>query len=322
MNDPYEQVDLGADSSGRPLIINRRTEAMLDVVEDRLGFELTIVQGSYAAGHAASASGHTHDEGGVVDLRTHDLSVDQREDALVELRRIGFAAWYRDADDGMDPHFHAVAIGDEQLHADAQAQAQAYLAGGDGLGGTDDGPQVDFEVFDYAAYLRGEYGTGASGDDFDIADGAPISATDRDKDGLTDEFEKLLGTSPTEADTDHDRLSDLEETTRSHTDPLVVNTDEDAAPDHVEVARGSDAGEVALPAAAVEAGFGGAGTLDRDRDDLSDLYEAQLGTDPTRADSDRDHVPDALEQAQGLDPTNIDTDADGLTDEWDAEAPA
>lgn len=149
---------------------------------------------------------------------------------------------------------------------------------------------------------------------FAIDDGADIDATDQDEDGLTDEYERLLGTDPRQADSDQDDLSDRYETTVSHTDPRSADTDEDERVDSLELATSSAAGTVPIPAAATEAGFAGAGTIDRDRDDLSDLYEHRLGTDPTGADSDADRVPDAVEVAHGSDPLSIDSNQDGVTD--------
>ena len=309
MSDEYEQVTLGTDSSGRPLVVNRRTEAMLDAVEERLGFDLTVVQGSYMGDHAADASSHTHDGGGVVDIRTWDLTAEQRDEALLELRRVGFAAWYRTPEQGFDEHFHAVAIGDKTLHDEAQGQVEQYYDGLNGLGDPDDGPPVPIHPFVYGEAI----------DDFGIDDGAPITAaTDRDEDGLTDEFERLLGTRLNQSDSDHDQLSDAYETYTSHTDPLAADTDGDKVADAVEVARGSNAGEAPLPDEAVAAGFGGAGTVDRDDDDLSDLYEARIGSDPSKADSDGDGVLDGTEVALGSDLSSIDSDRDGLADLFEA----
>jgi hypothetical protein len=144
-----ERLDLGKDSSGRPLVINRRTKAMLDAVEKKIGRNLVIVQGSYLKELAAQKSGPTHDRGGVVDLRTRDQSASQIKQSVVELRKIGFAAWHRTKADGFDPHIHAVAIGDPQLDPSAKRQVTAYLAGKNGLknGLKDPGPRVEFTVF-------------------------------------------------------------------------------------------------------------------------------------------------------------------------------
>ncbi|WP_111765065.1 transglycosylase family protein [Nakamurella deserti] len=80
-----------------------------------------------------------------------------------------------------------------------------------------------------------------SGPRYDVIDaGAPMAdgGNDADADGLTDEFERLLGTDPLRADTDDDGLSDAYEHLGSHSDPLRADTDADGLTDSVEVAAG------------------------------------------------------------------------------------
>lgn len=168
--------------------------------------------------------------------------------------------------------------------------------------------------FNYAAVIPG-----LTGGALDTAPAALMAATlpdatDSDSDGLTDAFEAMLGTDATLVDTDEDSLSDLYETTVSHTDALSADTDQDAVSDALEVAEGTDAGVVRLSDELVAAGFGGAATADIDQDGLSDLLESQLGTDRDAPDTDHDGVTDAMEYAYGSDPTSIDTDLDGITD--------
>lgn len=147
---PYDRLALGTDSSGRPLVINGRTAAMLKDAERRLGKRLTIVQGSFTTSNASS--GNTHAGGGVVDIRTwdlgsRDLGIPQ---VLKALRTVGFAAWYRTPAQGFDPHIHAVAIGDQQMSPEAARQVADYLAGRNGLAnhGPDDGPRVKVRTWD------------------------------------------------------------------------------------------------------------------------------------------------------------------------------
>jgi hypothetical protein len=144
-----QRLDLGKDSSGRDLVINRRTKAMLDIVEERINRKLVIVQGSYMTGTSAKKSATTHNGGGVVDIRTRDQTASQVKEAVLELRKIGFAAWHRTKAQGFDDHIHAVAIGDPELDPSAVRQVKAYQNGKNGLksGGKDDGPRVRFEVF-------------------------------------------------------------------------------------------------------------------------------------------------------------------------------
>ncbi len=138
----YTRVSIGKDSSGRSLVLNQRTLDMFREVERLLGRKITIVQGSYRAGKGAEASAGTHDKGGVIDVRTWDMTVAQRNLMIEYARQVGFAAWYRTKKQGFDPHSHWVAIGDEELHYTAEDQVEQYLAGKNGLKGRgkDDGP--------------------------------------------------------------------------------------------------------------------------------------------------------------------------------------
>src|SRR4051794_12765049 len=94
----------------------------------------------------------------------------------------------------------------------------------------------------------------------------PQAQVDSDKDGLTDAFERLAGSSPDVADTDQDGLSDADEAAVTHTDPLLADTDRDTL---------SDAEEVAL-------GTGGS-TWDSDSDGASDGVEVKYHSDPLHA---------------------------------------
>lgn len=125
--------------SFRGRTVNTRTRAMLERAEKRLGYELTILQGSYNKGVGASAG--THDGGGAVDLAPFD-----RERKVLVLRQVGFAAWYRPAISGLWPaHIHAVAMGDTELAPLAAQQVTAYRLGRDGLAGNgpDTGPRLN-----------------------------------------------------------------------------------------------------------------------------------------------------------------------------------
>lgn len=83
---------------------------------------------------------------------------------------------------------------------------------------------------------------------FEVVEG--ISTVDTDGDGLSDEFEALVGSDPTLADTDNDGLSDLEEVSLDgdagsyrpcqDTDPANPDTDGDGFTDGEEAALGSD----------------------------------------------------------------------------------
>lgn len=144
---PYARINLGHDTSGRPLIVNARTRDMLTAANKKLGFALVVIQGSYRAGHGASESAGTHDGGGAVDVRcAWGLPANTSAAKIVRvLREVGFAAWHRTENQGFDEqHIHCVAIGDHDLSPAAARQVTAYRARRNGLAnnGLDDGPRV------------------------------------------------------------------------------------------------------------------------------------------------------------------------------------
>ncbi len=214
---------------------------------------------------------------------------------------------------GRPPQAHvAISLGDGRIVEAANPSSGVVIS------------EADPDRFNFAAAIPGldaaapRGGTALAADSDQAAFALSVEAlpppTDGDGDGLTDEFEQLLGTDPASADTDRDDLSDLHETTRSHTDPLAADTDADGIGDALEVAQGTDAGQHRLSDEVVAAGFGGAGTADVDDDGLSDLLEHRLGSNRDDADTDHDGVRDDLEHALGSDLGSIDTDRDGLTD--------
>lgn len=109
--------------------LNRRTMSMIKQVEDYLGYTLTIEQGSYNSGVAASAG--THDGGGAVDLAPADA-----DNKVKALRQVGFAAWHRSPIPGVwSEHIHCIAIGDKEMSSGARKQISDYYAHLDGLAG-------------------------------------------------------------------------------------------------------------------------------------------------------------------------------------------
>lgn len=123
---------------------------------------------------------------------------------------------------------------------------------------------------------------------------------DKDGDGLTNSFEKSIGTDPNNPDTDGDGLKDGEEVNTYNTDPLRPDTDSDGLSDGDEVLRYKT-----NPLKA-----------DTDGDRLSDGEEVlQYKTDPLKADTDGDGLSDGEEVLQyKTDPLKADTDGDGLKD--------
>jgi uncharacterized repeat protein (TIGR02543 family) len=92
---------------------------------------------------------------------------------------------------------------------------------------------------------------------------------DSDHDGLSDGMEQSLGTNPFLTDTDSDGLTEAQEVNLTHTNPAVADTDGDGIND---------------------------GADDQDGDGVSNRAEiTQYGTDPLRADSDNDGINDGVE---------------------------
>lgn len=151
MADAYQRVKF------RGVTVNRRTKAALLEAEEQLGYELTIVQGSYNKGVGASAG--THDGGGVVDLAAYEAVRKCRV-----LKNIGFAAWHRPYNwdgKGGGEHIHACLIGDAEMAPLAKSQCLGFLADPprNGLGGWPFGLDYTYRpdppvVFDYAAWTR------------------------------------------------------------------------------------------------------------------------------------------------------------------------
>ena len=144
---------------------------------------------------------------------------------------------------------------------------------------------------------------------------------DSDFDGLSDNDETTIhGTSPFEADTDNDGLTDLTEINLGY-DPLDSDIDNDGLLDGEEVRLGLDGYITNLRISdtdndgmldGYESKFGlnpldaNDASEDPDNDGLSNLEEFLLGFDPTTADSDQDGMPDVYERKYGLDPFNSD----------------
>jgi len=123
---------------------------------------------------------------------------------------------------------------------------------------------------------------------------------DPDKDGLTNDQEKQLGTDKKNPDTDRDGLTDGEEVNMYHTNPLVADSDGDGLSDADEVKKyNTDPNK-----------------KDTDGDGLSDADELmKYHTDPLKADTDGDGLKDGEEILnQKTNPLKADTDGDGLTD--------
>jgi hypothetical protein len=122
MSDAYTRV------YHRGVTLNKRTLAMLMVLEDHLGRPVTAIpQGSYHGGTSQSAG--THDGGGAIDI--YDTNLDGVAKAG---RRAGFAMWHRRALPGVwSAHCHGIAVGDAEMSAGARSQVNDYFDHKDGL---------------------------------------------------------------------------------------------------------------------------------------------------------------------------------------------
>jgi hypothetical protein len=101
----------------RGRLMDRKTQAFLKAMEDKLGYPLTVVQGCYNAG-AVSASAGTHDGGGVVDLVSWDAKRKVRA-----ARELGAFAWFRPDLPGVwGEHIHLGVRAHGRLSPAAKAQ--------------------------------------------------------------------------------------------------------------------------------------------------------------------------------------------------------
>jgi hypothetical protein len=111
------KVDLGHDTSGRPLIVDDTTLAKVRWAEAQLCITLTLIQGSYRAADPLNRSGGTHDAGGVIDLRSWDIpkSIGVKK-ALTVLRESGLICWKRNAAQGFpDNEIHCIDYGNPAI---------------------------------------------------------------------------------------------------------------------------------------------------------------------------------------------------------------
>lgn len=140
--DVTRNIDVGGKVRlGSGDVLNRRTLNMYEEAEKISGIDLTVTQGSYTGANPGSAG--THDGGGAVDISVRGINAHK---AVKALRRVGFAAWHRTADQGdWAPHIHAIAINDTDVSPAAQKQVGDYFRGKNGLasGAPDDGPKVE-----------------------------------------------------------------------------------------------------------------------------------------------------------------------------------
>ncbi|MEQ1702541.1 MAG: hypothetical protein ABMA25_20725 [Ilumatobacteraceae bacterium] len=124
---------------------------------------------------------------------------------------------------------------------------------------------------------------------------------DADRDGLLDHVEEELGTSPTNANTDGDRIDDGFEVgswgSDLRLDPRSPDTDGDGRIDGFDTDNSRD-------------------EADDDFDGLDNTLEREMGTSPTRYDTDGDGATDGLELSRDTNPKVFDEIGD---DDFDAD---
>jgi hypothetical protein len=140
------------------------------------------------------------------------------------------------------------------------------------------------------------------------------------KDAFPDDGSEWLNTDDDEIgnnadlDDDNDGLSDLSETEKG-TNPLLPDTDNDGVNDLLDALPLDDSETVDTDGN----GIGNNEDLDDDNDGLSDISEAEKGTNPLLSDTDDDDVNDLLD-AFPLDPTEtVDTDGNGIGNNEDLD---
>jgi hypothetical protein len=124
-----QRVKVGEYSDGRPKYITRRHYAKVKLAEKKLGYPLTIVQGSY--NDKVEASKGTHDGGGCMDLAPFEWKRKCRV-----LRNLGDTAWHRPAIPNVyGEHIHTVDIGCRNLANIAADQVKDFGNKRNGLKG-------------------------------------------------------------------------------------------------------------------------------------------------------------------------------------------
>jgi hypothetical protein len=125
---------------------DKMTIAAILAAEQRLGFQVTIIQGSYNTSVQQSAG--THAGSGALDIH-YDAKTSPK--VVLAFRETGFAAWRRFYTPNVWPdHIHCELLDDPKASEQAKDQWAAYRAGQDALGGTDNGPRLDpIPVFHY-----------------------------------------------------------------------------------------------------------------------------------------------------------------------------
>ncbi|MGN0844127.1 MAG: hypothetical protein ACI4QT_02755, partial [Kiritimatiellia bacterium] len=238
----------------------------------------------------------------------HDLSPNDSEDALTDADRDGLTlrdevmihktdpiCWDTDGDglsDGNEIILETDPI-DWDTDGDGLSDGQEFSIGtnpinrdsdDDGLNDNWEYIHAPFDPLDSTDGLADTDGDGLSNCDEILYYKTDWKKVDTDGDGLSDGAEWYNGTSPVKADTDDDGLFDLSETTFG-TNPTKQDTDGDGCPDGWEAKYGFNPLDSSNPER----------SADPDRDGLTNVEEANLGTNPFVDDTDGDGILDGME---------------------------
>jgi len=233
------------------------------------------------------------------------------------------------------PNEYIARLNDEIQHSTSSNttyfQGGGYTLGSDGSSAYFDGDIAEVFVTSailstrsrksVVAYFVGKYGIGDSDTDglldswemVNFGDLDQTSSTDADEDGLTDLEEFLMGSSPTDSDSDGDSIPDFAEVVYFGTDPILEDTDGDRINDDYELVYGLDP-------------LSPDGLLDQDRDGLYTYEEVNLAinfgfyADPFDPDTNDDGIIDSVSFKLGIDPGSGDSDADGVSNALEAAA--
>jgi hypothetical protein len=177
----------------RGVTLDTRSAAMMDEVA-RLcpGVPITPTQGSWSG---ADASAGTHSGAGAIDIAAANLPQAQRDQIVLAMRRVGWAAWHRTPDQSDWPHhIHGVSMGEPGLSPQAYDQTRDYIEGRNGLASNapDDGPRD----FHYVGITWEEYLSGSGGGWLieGVIDMSAVTVTFFHKGGTVYEADLIAGT--------------------------------------------------------------------------------------------------------------------------------
>lgn len=135
------------------------------LTESLLGYQLTIVQGSFSS--SVSASAGTHSGGGAADIHVVGYPTSKKVAIVHALRQAGFAAWHRPYNwdnAGGGEHVHCILIGDSQMSSAAARQIVQWNQGTNGLADhAPDDDSVDVAAGRPAIVTSGGGGGGGTG---------------------------------------------------------------------------------------------------------------------------------------------------------------